>query len=99
MAVLAWVMMGVAIWHFTIFLPDRFWGGIVGAFIGAFAGSIIFGFVIHGLSVPARDDTTIVTALEGVPGAMLGMAVIWFIGVRNESEQERADAFGRRTAG
>ena len=28
-------MMGLAIWHFTIFLPDRFWGGIVGAFLGA----------------------------------------------------------------
>ena len=33
MAVLAWVMMGLAIWHFTIFVDDRFWGGIVGAFI------------------------------------------------------------------
>ena len=31
MGMLAWVMMGLAIWHFTIFLPDRFWGGIVGA--------------------------------------------------------------------
>ena len=30
MGMLAWVMMGLAIWHFTIFLPDRFWGGIVG---------------------------------------------------------------------
>ncbi len=31
MGMLGWVMMGLAIWHFTIFLPDRFWGGIVGA--------------------------------------------------------------------
>ena len=31
MGLLAWVMMGIAIWHFTIFIPDRFWGGIVGA--------------------------------------------------------------------
>ena len=35
MAMLGWVMMGLAIWHFTIFLPDRFWGGIVGAFVGS----------------------------------------------------------------
>ena len=34
MAMLAWIMMGLALWHFTIFLPDRFWGGIVGAFLG-----------------------------------------------------------------
>ena len=31
MAVLAWVMIGLSLWHFTIFLPDRFWGGIVAA--------------------------------------------------------------------
>ena len=39
MAMLAWVMMGLALWHFTIFLPDRFWGGIVGAFLGALIGA------------------------------------------------------------
>ena len=38
MGMLGWVMMGLAIWHFTIFLPDRFWGGIVGAFVGSLVG-------------------------------------------------------------
>ena len=69
MAVLAWVMMGLAIWHFTIFLPDRFWSGIVGAFLGALFGAALFGFVINGFSVPDIDDTTIVVAIEGIPGA------------------------------
>ena len=32
MSMLVWVMMGIAIWHFMVFVPDRFWGGIVGAF-------------------------------------------------------------------
>ena len=40
MGMLAWVMMGLAIWHFTIWLPDRFWGGIVGAFVGALVGAV-----------------------------------------------------------
>ena len=43
MGALVWTMVGLAIWHFTIFLPDRFWGGIVGAFIGALFGSIFVG--------------------------------------------------------
>ena len=38
MGLLGWVIMGLAIWHFTIFLPDRFWGGIVGAFVGSLVG-------------------------------------------------------------
>ena len=44
MGMLAWVMMGLALWHFTIWLPDRFWGGIVGAFVGALVGAVLFGF-------------------------------------------------------
>ena len=84
MGMLAWVMMGIAIWHFTIFLPDRFWGGIVGAFIGAIAGSIVFGLLIHGLTVPGESDTTMVTALEGIPGSLLGIAAVYFEGVRRE---------------
>ena len=54
MAMLAWVMMGLAIWHFTIFLPDRFWGGIVGAFLGALIGAILFGLIVNGLTIPGR---------------------------------------------
>ena len=45
MGMLAWVMMGLALWHFTIWLPDHSWGGIVGAFIGALAGAALFGLL------------------------------------------------------
>ena len=41
MAMVVWVMMGIAVWHFTVFLPDRFWGGIVGAFVAAFVGAVL----------------------------------------------------------
>jgi hypothetical protein len=88
MAVLAWVIMGLAIWHFTVFVPDRFWGGIVGAFLGALIGGVLSGLLVHGFSIPSRDDTDIVTALEAVPGALLGMVAVYYEGVR----RERADA-------
>ena len=97
MAGLAWVMMAIAIWHFTVFLPDRFWGGIVGAFIFSILGALVFGFVIHGLHVPGQDDLSLVNALEAVPGTILGLAVCWLIGVRREGDQHRPDAFGRAT--
>ena len=84
MGMLAWVMMGLAIWHFAIFLPDRFWGGIVGAFLGALIGSILFGLVVNGFAVPGQHGTDLVTALEAVPGALLGLAAVYFEGVRRE---------------
>ena len=69
MAMLGWTMMGLAIWHFTIFLPDRFWGGIVGAFLGALFGAIIFGFIVNGFAIPGEADTLLVAfrQLAAVP--------------------------------
>ncbi len=85
MGMLAWVMMGLAIWHFTIFLPDRGWGGIVGAFLGAVIGAALFGLAINAFSVPGQDDTTILTALQGIPGALIGIGVTYAIGLRRET--------------
>jgi hypothetical protein len=86
MGALVWVMMGLAIWHFTIFLPDRFWAGIVGAFLGAVLGALLFGLAIHGLSVPGQDDTNLVTALESIPGALAGIAAVYFYGASQGEE-------------
>jgi hypothetical protein len=81
---LAWVMMGLALWHFTIWLPDRYWGGIVGAFVGALAGSILFGLIINGFSIPGRHATTIGTSLEAIPGTLIGIALVYLEGQRRE---------------
>jgi ABC-type Fe3+ transport system permease subunit len=89
MGMLGWVIMGLAIWHYTIFLPDRFWGGIVGAFIGSIVGSIVVGLIIYGvkvsaLRVPGQKATDVGVVLYAVPGALIGMAVVYLIGMRNE---------------
>jgi hypothetical protein len=86
MAMLAWVMMGLALWHFTIWLPDRFWGGIVGAFLAAIIGSAIFGLIINGFTIPGTSDTTIVSALEAIPGTLIGLAVCYAIGARRGNQ-------------
>jgi hypothetical protein len=88
MGALVWVMVGLAIWHFTIFLPDHFWGGIVGAFLGALFGAVLVGLIIHGAKVPGQDDTELVTALEAIPGAVAGIAAVYLEGMRRENAAE-----------
>jgi ribose/xylose/arabinose/galactoside ABC-type transport system permease subunit len=88
MGALAWVMMGLALWHFTIWLPDRFWGGIVGAFLGALIGAFLFGLIVNGFHVPGRHATDLTTALEAIPGAVIAMALVYAEGIR----RERVDA-------
>ncbi len=63
MGMLGWVMMGLAIWHFTIWLPDRFWGGIVGALIGSLIGAVVISTLIYsikvsGLAIPGKSRPT-----------------------------------------
>jgi hypothetical protein len=84
MGMLAWVMMGLALWHFAIWLPDRFWGGIVGAFLGALIGSALFGFIVNGFSIPGRHDTHLTTSLEAIPGALIGIGLVYYEGMRRE---------------
>jgi uncharacterized membrane protein YeaQ/YmgE (transglycosylase-associated protein family) len=94
MAALAWVMMGLAIWHFTIFMPDYFWGGIVGAFVGALVGSVVVGVLINGFTVPGRHDTTTSTVLDAIPGAVIGIAIVYFEGMRRERAEAPAVSAG-----
>ncbi|HTU79568.1 MAG TPA: hypothetical protein VMF09_12490 [Solirubrobacteraceae bacterium] len=89
MGLLAWVIMGLAIWHFTIWLPDRFWGGIVGALIGSLIGSVVVGLIIYAvkvsaLRIPGEKATDIGIVLYAIPGSLIGMAVIYLEGMRRE---------------
>jgi len=88
MGMLTWVTMGLALWHFTVFLPDRFAGGIVGAFLGAVFGSVVFGLVVNGFDIPGRAATDIATAAEAIPGAIIGMAIVYAIGSRQDQLPE-----------
>ncbi len=98
MAILVWVMMGLALWHFTVFLPDHFWAGIVGAFLGACLGATLFGLILHGFDVPGNEDLSLTTAIESIPGALIGMGIVYLIGMRQErlDEQTRGGLAPRR---
>jgi hypothetical protein len=84
MSMLVWVMMAIAVWHFTVFVPDKFRGGIVGALLAAVFASVLFGLILHGFTVPGQDDTDISASLESIPGALIGLAASWAWGNRLE---------------
>ncbi len=96
MGLLGWVMMGLAVWHYTIWLPDRFWGGIVGALIGSLVGAVLFGLLVYGLKVsaftiPGEKETDIAVVLYAVPGALIGMALVYVEGMRRERALTQLD--------
>ena len=86
MALVVWVMMGIAVWHFTVFVPDRFWGGIVGAFLAAFIAAALFGLLVNGGTIPGRDDTHLIQAVIAIPGAAIGLGLSYLWGARMDRE-------------
>ena len=81
MAALVWFVAGISLWHFTVWVPDRFWGGIVGAFLGSIAGAMATGAIFQIAAGRTIGDTDLGT----VPGALIGLAAIYAIGARSEA--------------
>lgn len=84
MALVVWFTVGLALWHFTVFLPDRFWAGIVGALLGAVTGAMISGGIAQIASGRTIGDTDLGTALVAVPGTLVGLAAVYALGVHRE---------------
>ena len=89
-------MMGIAVWHFTVFVPDRFWGGIVGAFLVSALSAVVFGFIVNGATVPGANDTDLIQALIAVPGALIGLTASYFWGARTDRAARRGSRLHAR---
>jgi hypothetical protein len=86
MAALVWFTVGVALWHFTVLVPDRFWGGIVGALLGAVTGAMLSGAAAQLATGDSIGQTDFATVLYAIPGTLLGLAVTYALGVRAERD-------------
>lgn len=84
MAPLVWFTIGLAIWHFSVFVPDRFRGGIVGAFLGAAAGAMVTGAIAQFATGASLGETSFATVLYPIPGTLAGLAAVYALGIRAE---------------
>jgi hypothetical protein len=84
MSVLVWAMVGIALWHFAVLVPDRFWGGIIGAFMAALLGALVSGFALPVPGLPTDNPPGIGEALWAIPGAIAGLVLSYWHGSRQE---------------
>jgi hypothetical protein len=89
-AIIIWFTVALALWHFTIFVPDRFWQGIVGALVGSVTGGLISGAIIQFAMGRSLSETDFVTFLAAVPGFLIGSAVVYWIGERGGEPETEA---------
>lgn len=86
MALLVWLTLGVALWHFTVFVPDKFVGGIIGAFLAAIAGAIVTGALWQIAQGDSLGETDVMTFLAAIPGCLIALAITYVIGSRDPSK-------------
>jgi hypothetical protein len=90
-SVLVWLLVGIALWHFTVLLPDRFHGGIIGAFLYAVGGAMLTGYALPEPGVPLENPPGYKHVVWPLPGALGALAVSWWMGSRAHSREPEPD--------
>jgi hypothetical protein len=83
-SILVWSMVGIAMWHFAVLVPDRFWGGIVGAFLASLAGGLLTGYALPAPGIPAENPPGVSEALWAIPGSILALGLSYLYGARQD---------------
>ena len=92
MSVLVWAMVGIAFWHFAVLVPDKFTGGIIGAFLAALAGAMVTGYLLPQPGIPTTNPPGLAEGLWPIPGAVGGLVALYLHGARREATPANAPA-------
>jgi hypothetical protein len=84
MSILIWAMVGIALWHFAVLVPDRFWGGIIGAFVAALLGALVTGYALPAPGLTTANPPGLMEGLWAIPGSLAGLAFSYWYGAREE---------------
>lgn len=87
LSVIVWAMIGIAFWHFAVLVPDRFYGGIIGALLAALVGALASGLLLPSPGVPAQNPPGLDEAIWAIPGSILALVSSYAYGARNDREQ------------
>lgn len=90
MSVFVWSMIGIALWHFTVLVPDKFAGGIIGAFLAAWFGAMATGFLLDGLAMPNDNPPGVHQVIYALPGSIAALAACYLVGARQMDRTARA---------
>jgi hypothetical protein len=87
LSVFVWAMIGIALWHFIVFVPDRFLGGIGGALLAALAGALLSGYLLSQPAIPRATPPGAAEAIWAIPGAAFALFASYLYGARRDRAQ------------
>jgi hypothetical protein len=72
-----------------VLVPDRFHGGIIGAFLAALGGALVSGFLLPTPGIPDNNPPGAQEAIWAIPGSLLALAATYAYGARQERRSSR----------
>jgi uncharacterized membrane protein YeaQ/YmgE (transglycosylase-associated protein family) len=85
LSIFVWAMIGIACWHAAVLVPDRFWGGIIGAFLVALAGALVSGFLLPQPGISGANPPGLGVALWAIPGSVAALIASYWYGTRRDA--------------
>ena len=85
LSIFVWAMIGIAFWHFSVLVPDRFWGGIIGAFLAALAGAFLSGFLLPQPGISTANPPGLGEAVWAIPGSVGALVASYYYGGRKDA--------------
>ncbi len=82
LSVLAWFMVGLAVWHFAVLVPDRFGGGIIGACVAAVIGAATAGYLLPTPGLHRANPPGLAEVAWPLIGATAALTVSYCYGAR-----------------
>jgi len=77
-------MIAIAFWHFAVLVPQRFYGGIIGAFVAALAGGLASGYLLPAPGLPTENPPGLMQAAWATPGAVAALLASYLYGSRHD---------------
>ena len=90
MSAIVWTMVGMALWHFAVLVPDRFTGGIIGAFLAGVSGAFVSGYLLPSPGFPSDNPPGLTEAIWAVPGSVIALVLLYLHGSRREEKSRCA---------
>jgi uncharacterized membrane protein YeaQ/YmgE (transglycosylase-associated protein family) len=87
------MMVGVALWHLSVLVPDRFYGGIIGALLAAVGGALVSGYLLPSPGIPMENPPGMTSALWPIPGAIIALLGTYLYGARRDRRLLRRGAW------
>jgi uncharacterized membrane protein YeaQ/YmgE (transglycosylase-associated protein family) len=85
LSIFVWAMIGIAFWHFSVLVPDRFWGGIIGAFLAALTGAFVSGFLLPQPGIYTANPPGLGEAVWAIPGSVAALVASYHYGKRKDA--------------